>query len=140
MGLTAEFVHELTGCAVAFEGGGHAAWAYFKAPEGAVIGDVWLYNVGPAPEAVDFSDPAAAPFQNPAALARPLAQPLPTRRDELEVCWTLDGELLLADLHLRGELLGRLSPGSQPGWATHARGPGPLALPLEAGAPRRRVR
>ena len=44
--------------------------------------------------------------------------------------WTLDGELLLADILLRGNLLARLSPGSQPGWSTLAKEDGPCARVL----------
>lgn len=126
----AEFVHAETGLAVVLDDDGRVGTAWLQTPEGDVIGDVWLYNRGPSPERVDWTDATQAPFQNPATHARPLDRPLPSSPEDFSVQWTLDGELLLADVRLHGALLARLSPGSAPGWSVLATQPGPRALPL----------
>jgi len=130
MGLLLEFTHDVTGFTVCVDDDGRVAWAYLRAPDGALVGDVWLYNHGPAPDEVDWTDPSAVPFLNPSSHARDLGQAPPRGRDDFSVEWTLDGELLLADIFLRGELLARLTPGSQPGWSTLAKEDGPCARVL----------
>lgn len=130
MDLLLEFQHAETGLAVVIDDDGRVAWAYLRTADGEVIGDVWLYNHGPAPEEPDWTDPTQVPFLNPASLARDLEQPPARARDDVAVEWTVDGELLLADVFLRGELLARLSPGSQPGWSTLAKDDGPCARVL----------
>lgn len=132
-----EFVDEATGVSVRLVLGGRAAWATLADPDGQLIGDAWLYNVGPAPEAIELTAPPTEPAPNAAALSSPLEQPPGRARGDFEVRFTLDGELLLADVFLRGEWLARLSPGSQPGWAAHATAPGPFAHPLDEAAPQR---
>jgi hypothetical protein len=126
------FVDEGTGLSVLVVLGRRAAWATLADPEGQLIGDAWLYNVGPAPEAIDLTAPPGEPAPNAAHLSRPLAQPPGRAKGDFDVRFTLNGELFLADVFLRGEWLARLSPGSQPGWATHAAAPGPFAHPLDA--------
>jgi hypothetical protein len=130
MGLLLEFTHDVTGFTVCVDDDGRVAWAYLRAPDGELVGDVWLYNHGPAPDEVDWTDPSAVPFLNPSSHARDLEQAPPRGRDDFSVEWTLDGELLLADIFLRGELLARLTPGSQPGWSTLAKEDGPCARVL----------
>lgn len=130
MSLLLEFAHPETGLALVFDDDGRVAWAYLRTADGDVIADVWLYNHGPAPEEADWTNCTQVPFLNPSSLAHDLDQsPARTARD-VTVKWTLDGELLLADIFLRGALLGRLSPGSQPGWATLAKEDGPCARVL----------
>lgn len=121
------FEHPDTGCALVVDAAGPAAWAYLLEPEGDIVGDVWLYNRGPAPLAADWSDPSKAPFPNPASHCRPLAQPPAEDAADFSVAWTVEGELLLADVWLRGVALARLSPGSQPGWNVLATADGPCA-------------
>lgn len=124
-----EFRHAETGLALVLDDDGRVAYAYLRAPEGDIVGDVWLYNRLPAPEVADWSDPPQAPFPNPATHARALER-LPQSAAELSVEWTLDGPLLLADVLLRGALLARLSPGSAPGWNVLATLDGPCAQVL----------
>ncbi len=130
-----EYVDEATGLSVRLVLGPRAAWATLADPEGQLIGDAWLYNVGPAPETIDLTAPPSDPAPNAASLSCPLDQAPGRVRDDFQVRFALDGELLLADVFLRGEWLGRLSPGSQPGWATHATSEGPFALPLSESEP-----
>ncbi len=124
-----EFRQPDLGVSVVVDDDGRVAWAYLRDGLGDIIGDVWLYNRAPSPVEADWSDPRAAPFLNPLSHARPFDQPLPTEAD-LSVEWTLEGELLLADVHVHGVLLARLSPGSAPGWSRLATEAGPCAQPL----------
>lgn len=126
--MQALFPHPPTGLSCVFEDDGRVAWAWLLGPEGECLADVWLYNRVAAPPELVLDAP---PFLNAAALSRPLGQPFPTRAAEVEVTWTWEGELLLAEVRLRGVVLGRLSPGAQPGWSAQALAEGPLALPLE---------
>jgi hypothetical protein len=128
--LLLEFRHVDTGCSVVIDDDGRVAWAYLKSPDEQILADVWLYNVAPTPEVSDWADPAQAPFLNPSALADPLPQPLPESPDDLTVQWVVDGQLLLADVLLRGVLVARLSPGATPGWNVLATIAGPCALPM----------
>ena len=45
-------------------------------------------------------------------------------------CLTFESPLLLADVHVRGQLLARLSPGSTPGWNVLSLAVGPCAQPF----------
>ena len=125
-----EFRHAETGLAVVLDDDGRVAYAYLRAAEGDILGDVWLYNRVPSPEVADWSDPSQAPFPNPKTHARALDRPLPRSADDFSVQWMLDGELLLADVHLHGALLARLSLGSAPGWNVLATLSGPCAQPF----------
>lgn len=127
MSLTFESIHRPTGFALCVIDDGRVGWAYLCGPEGEVLGDVWLYNHGPAPTRFDFN---RQPLANVAALARPLPQPPPETPADIEVRWRVDGELLLADVWLRGQLLARVTPGSQPGWSALALDDGPCACVL----------
>lgn len=127
-----EYTHAETGCSLIIDDDGRVAYAYLREPEGEIIGDVWLYNRVPTPAVADWSNPLDAPFPNAATHAKALDQALPGSEDDLSVEWTVDGELLLADVYLRGVLLARLSPGAAPGWNVLATQRGPCALPLEA--------
>ena len=122
-----QFPHE-TGCMLAVDDDGRVAYAYLHAPDGDIIGDVWLYNRVATPQTPDWSTP---PFLNAASHAKPLDQPPPVSAVDLPVEWTVDGELLLADIFLRGVMLARLSPGAQPGWNVLATQRGPCALPFD---------
>lgn len=125
-----DFVHGETGLTVTVDDDGRVAYAYLRLGD-EVLGDVWLYNRGPSPAAVDWTDAAQAPFPNPRSHARELPWAPARRASDFSVEWTVDGELLLADVKLRGVLLGRLSPGSQPGWASLATQDGPCAQVLD---------
>lgn len=125
MKVRLESAHAETGCKLVIDDDGRVASAYLVDPEGLIMGDVWLYNrVEPGPE-IDFE--AGAPFANP--YASPPDQPLPKSANDLAVHWSMDETSLFADVMLRGVLLARLSPGSQPGWHVWAH-EGPLANPF----------
>jgi hypothetical protein len=129
--LTIEVTHRATGCSVVFVDDERVGTAYLRDPEGTIIGDTWLYNCGPAPREVDWTDASQAPFPNEAEFALELDQPPPSSAEDVTVEWFHGEELLLANVYLRGVLIGRLSPGSQPGWSAFARADGPLARKLD---------
>lgn len=110
---------------VIIEDDGRVAYAYLR--QGTkIVGDVWLYNVLTAPEAVDWNDRGQMPFLNPGKYARD--EP-PIRIDSrLRIAWTVSG----ASLYSGDVLLARLEINRRPGWSRQARIPGPLALPLES--------
>lgn len=122
------FAHE-SGCSVVIDDDGRVAYAYLRGPDEDIIGDVWLFNRIDVKTPVDWADPTQAPFPNPPQLARPFEGKLPRAKD-LDVRWTLDGPLLLADVLVRGQVLARLSPGSTPGWNVLALAVGPCAQPF----------
>lgn len=122
------FAHE-SGCSVVIDDDGRVAYAYLRGPDDDIIGDVWLFNRIDVKTPVDWADPTQAPFPNPPQLARPFEGKLPRAKD-LDVQWTLDGPLLLADVLVRGQVLARLSPGSTPGWNVLALAVGPCAQPF----------
>ena len=107
------------------EDDGRVAYAYLRV-DGEIVGDFWLYNVGPDPVSVDWGDRDALPFCNPASYCAHERMPR-LRADAAVTCeWYEDGVLLRVD----GELWARLEHGSRPGWSRGARMPGPAALPL----------
>ena len=126
MKLALESRHPQTDCRLIIDDDGRVAYAYLLDPEGAIVGDVWLYNRADPGTEIDFEGPA--PFLNPDS--KPPDQLLPSGQADLTVEWTMDEVSLFADVHLRGALLARLSPGSQPGWSAWALD-GPLAKPFE---------
>ena len=127
--LSADFTHAVTGLSVNVSIDARAAWAFMLDLEGNIVADTWLFNVADAPGEIDLND-ASAQFMNSSELSLAFDQPVPQSADVLDVEWILDGELLLADLYVNGVLVGRLSPGSSPGWSAFAKSDGPLALKL----------
>jgi hypothetical protein len=101
------------------------AYAYLRDGK-EIVGDVWLYNVDPAPAEPEWGDPEKMPFRNPVAFVRPgtlapLAEALGWR------CTFQGSE---ARVYCDGALVARLVPGAKPGWSVLAAKKGPLALPL----------
>jgi len=111
--------------AVIIEEDGVVAYAYLRDGD-ALVGDVWLYNVGADPASVDWHDPALMPFCNPAAYCGDA--PLPRLRDDAVVkCrWSAQGVLVVVD----GVPWALLERDARPGWSRNARVAGPLARPL----------
>lgn len=103
-----------------------AAFAYLLHDQ-EIVGDVWLYNVEPAPLSAPWTQPGAhPPFMNPAALSKTSHE----RRDiggEVSARWSPDGavDVFIGDRHEA-----RLWPGAKPGQSFMAADVGPLASPL----------
>ncbi|MDO3434492.1 hypothetical protein QWJ46_17585 [Rhizobium sp. CBN3] len=128
----AQLSDEGTGYSVIIEDDGAKGYAYLLDSEGGIVSDVWLYNRGPAPEAVDWSDPSKLPFSNPAEFVsnvdfRPIAS-----ASELLVQWQQSADRLIeAQLWVRGQLFAILQQGVAPGRSRLAAKDGPLARVLE---------
>ncbi|RYG70650.1 hypothetical protein EON80_07325 [bacterium] len=106
-----------------FEEDGQVAYPYLR-DKGKIVGDVWLYNRGPAPAKPEWTDKTRLPFANPSGYASTVAVQPPAQKSELNVIWGGGGE---CQLNLRDQPLARLKPGAKPGWSTSAIKDGPLA-------------
>lgn len=113
---------------VVLEDDGTVAYAYLL-DGGAVVGDVWLYNVGEDPININWQNQSSAiPFCNPKKYCT--AEVLPRLQPDSEVAcaWFANG----VRISIMGLLWAQLEPGSKPGWSRKARIAGPLAKPLES--------
>lgn len=110
---------------VVLEDDGKVAYAYLLEGD-SVVGDVWLYNVGEAPDAVNWRDKSAMPFCNPAKYCT--GEKLPRLREDSEVAcqWSNQG----VTVSVSGLVWARLDKGAKPGWSRAAGRDGPLAKPL----------
>jgi hypothetical protein len=111
---------------VVLEDDGTVGYAYLL-EHGKIVADVWLYNVGVAPERVDWQDETRLPFQNPAEFCstRTLRRLTPASRVE---CACDAGYFV--DISIDGERVARLAPGARPGWSRFVDKDGPLARRL----------
>src|SRR6185503_17482792 len=97
-------------------------------PDDAIIGDVWLYNRGPAPIEPEWGDREGAPYANPQPFVR-FEQDfrVPVTISDLSVNWGEEEGACVARVRVHGRLLAKVIPGSQPGWNVLAAKDGPLA-------------
>ena len=111
--------------AIVLEDDGRVAYAYLLEGD-EIVGDVWLYNVAPTPETVNWRDRASTPFLNPRKYCAEESVPQ-LRGDSTVSCqWSEEG----AEVTIDGVRMARLVRGSKPGWSRLAASPGPLARPL----------
>jgi hypothetical protein len=115
---------------VVFEDDGRVAWAYLLKSK-KIVTDVWLYNHGAAPAAIEPDRPPRnpAPFAS-AELARAVE-----RGEEVSFRWLHEDPSLEigVEVLVRGLLFARLTPGVKPGWARMALQDGPCAKVLPRG-------
>ncbi len=105
------------------------AYAYLLESE-KIVGDVWLYNVEPAPQKAEWGDRSLSPFLNPQQFATEDA-PRIVEVTKVDVKWVWDGEKLLrAEIHQDDQRLAVMNSGARPGWCRNARKDGPLAKVL----------
>ncbi len=110
------------------EDDGRVAYSYLLKRE-RIVADVWLYNVGPAPEVPEWKMGGRPPFLNPAdCCEHPLGGPGLSADNVVSVDWHGSS----AELFVDGIHWASLEPGSRPGRCRHATRPSPVALPLEA--------
>jgi len=112
--------------ALVLEDDNRVAYAYLLENE-RVVSDVWLYNVAPAPETVQWDDPTGMPFLNPVHYCK--IGPIPRLRpgSVIQCRWMANGVELFVD----GVKWARLAPEVRPAWSRWALRKGPLAQPLE---------
>lgn len=111
-----------TGASVVVEDNGRVCYAYFRAPDGQIVGDVWLYNRCEAPEELEWGrKTGGAPYANARDyIVSPMNFALPTGKHEVSARWLLiDGELI-AEILVGDLVIGRLGAGHKPGWARAA--------------------
>ena len=109
------------------EDDGRVAYAYLL-EHGEIVGDVWLYNVGPDPEEVNWQERADAPLRNPARYCTAQVLPRIDQRRSITCVWSEQG----VSLHVDGFRWAYLRKGSKPGWSIKARTSGPLARPFDS--------
>jgi hypothetical protein len=125
-GVLLRFDEAGTGRALILQDDGRVAYAYLLVRE-ELVGDVWLYNVAPAPEDADWKDPSKLPFLNPRSFCRAETMPRLDQKDDVKCVWLEAG----VEVNLNGVRIARLEVGAKPGWSRLALRPGPLAKPLE---------
>ncbi len=114
-----------------FEDDGKVAYAYLKR-EGAIVGDVWLYNRCPTPSAPEWSDPRKIPFANPLEYVTENARIEAVVGDgDILVDWEGQGDEVVAYVYLFEDLIGVVGVGDKPGYARFAAKDGPLAQVME---------
>jgi len=110
---------------VVLEDDGRVAYAYLLEGD-SVAGDVWLYNVGQDPDAVDWRDRSALPFLNPARYCTGERVPRLRAGSNIDCKWSDQGVTVSID----GVVWAHLQRGAKPGWSRAARVDGPLAKVL----------
>jgi hypothetical protein len=115
-----------TALSVVLEDDGRVAYAYLT-DGGKIVADVWLYNIAPTPERVDWRDKTQMPFLNPKKFCKQESFPRITEQSNV-VCTARAGQVYVT---IDGQLIARLEANVRPGWSKLASRNGPLALPLE---------
>lgn len=126
-----EFFDQETRHFVFIEDDGSVAYAYLLDPDQNIIGDVWLYNVGPAPVEPPWRlSGCEPPFKNPARYIRPGCEIAPIADStDVAVEWLSSGGVLIqAQVSIRGNKVAVLASGKSPGWSSLVSEDGPLAL------------
>lgn len=137
MSALLRFDHAETRRAIVLEDDDRVGYAYLLVDD-QVVGDVWLYNVGEAPEEAPWkAEPRPdMPFQNPANLCRRgCFVPRLTPDAIVELVWDASG----VDVTIFGVHSARLDAGKKPAWSRQAAADGPVALAMlgEDGKPAR---
>lgn len=125
-----EFLHKIPNYKVVIEDDDKAAYAYLL-NNGAIVSDVWLYNVAPGSTIPGWETDEEMPFVNPIEYSLPFTPPL-SESEMVIVEWKTDKhESVVAAIYLRNELHALLKEGMEPGWCRCARKDGPLAKTFE---------
>lgn len=107
------------------EDDGSVCYAYLLDGD-AIVGDVWLYNVGDSPKEVDWSDRSLMPFQNPARYCR-IEESHSFDRSRMRCAWNGGvAHVFIGDL-----LWAKVGKGDKPGRSILAAAPSPVACPLK---------
>jgi hypothetical protein len=118
---------------VVIEDNDKVAYAYLLKNE-QVVGDVWLYNCGPAPDEPEWRDRSKMPFANPRGFASSSTARRINEPDTVRVTWVEgNGELDRVELSIEDQSVAILAPGAKPGWCRNAMKDGPLAKTLAEG-------
>ncbi len=112
--------------ALIVEDDARVAYAYLLQNE-QVVSDVWLYNIAPAPETAQWSDPREMPFLNPAEYCKPGSITRLAKESNIQCKWYPNAVELLVD----GTSWAYLEKGRKPSWSRWTLREGPLARPLD---------
>lgn len=110
-----------------FDDDGKVAYSYLKRA-GEIVGDVWLYNRCPTPEAPEWKDRSNMPFANciPYMNENSRMKEL-VELEDVKVVWKDEANHLVAHIYIFDELYGVVGVGDKPGRARFATKDGPLA-------------
>jgi hypothetical protein len=114
-----------TTLSVIIEDDDRVAYAYLS-DGGQITSDVWLYNVAPAPDKVDWRDESQMPFLNPKPFCKEESLARITEQSDVVCAVSTD----CVEVKLGGRVIARLKAGARPGWSILAGRKGPLAQPL----------
>jgi hypothetical protein len=115
--------------AVVLEDDGRVAYAYLL-ENGAIVNDVWLYNVAEAPASIDWQAQRQVhdlPFLNPAPFCNGEHAVRLADASNVECVWSSTG----VSVRIAGVEIARLERDVRPGWSRLARRSGPLARTWE---------
>lgn len=130
MPMLLEYRNDEVRAKVVFDDDGKTGYAYLIIDD-EIVGDVWLYNVGPPPENPEWPDRDKMPFANPAGFAseerfEPINDPA-----EIALDWVVGSDgLRQVSVTLKGTVHALLRPGAKPGWCRLAANASPIAKPL----------
>lgn len=125
-----QFTDSRTGYSVIFDDDGRVAYAYLLNPKGELVADVWLYNRCKTPESPEWKNPDRMPFANSAAYSKDHTDFFGVEHiSDVSVHW-LAGEVIEAQINIRGNHFASLAEGDKPGWCCMAKKDGPLAKVL----------
>jgi hypothetical protein len=97
-----------------------------------IVGDVWLYNREIAPGTMEWKN-ENMPFLNPLQfIDLEMALNPITSSDQVELTWRMEkSQLRNVQIHVRGELIAKMTIGSKPGWSAVVKADGPLAKKIQ---------
>lgn len=97
-----------------------------------IVSDVWLFNILPAPDYVDWKDISQMPFLNPITYLEE-NQEITRIGDESEITisWPENSQAGIYEITVKGLKLAALKYRCFPGWSSAVKKDGPLALKWE---------
>lgn len=107
-----------------------AAYAYLIKSD-QIVGDVWLFNVGPAPESPPWENTCEPPYANPVGYGLEAQHSWPANDEDFRVLFK-QAEPFKCAVYLRSELIAVLWEGARPGKSAFALKPSPVATPLQS--------
>lgn len=97
-----------------------------------IVSDVWLFNILPTPDRVDWKDKNQMPFLNPIAYVGENQNFLRIGDEsEITISWPENPQAGTYEIIIKGVKLAALKYGCFPGWSSAVKKDGPLALKWE---------
>jgi hypothetical protein len=109
---------------------GRVTYAYLLRDE-QVIGDVWLYDDGPARDEPEWHNRAKAPFANPSEFVSQTSVARIQKPTDVQATWIEQNDSLIrVETRILDQVVAILEPGAKPGWSIYAAKDGPVAKVL----------